>query len=192
MKFSILKGALAAPFFLTVLSSVPAFAERDAKTYPGSACVAQGIQGNPALSINTLGQAFNVNTTTPLSVICPIVQDNVNPTPAFNDGAGIELVNVHFSNKNQSTQPLRCTLNSRNQSGFIGSAQMNLVTGQIASFVPSGGFASDNPYYFLSCTIPAAIQVTPEQKVFSGILSYSVVERIAGRVGEPPALDTEK
>src|SRR5229473_3100584 len=62
-------GALAQP--------AAAFIHGDFKVYPGSLCVAQGVQPNSSISIGPEGTVFNISTTSDLSVVCPIVRDNV-------------------------------------------------------------------------------------------------------------------
>jgi hypothetical protein len=191
MRINTFTGALAAPFLMTLLSSIPAFAEVDWKSYPGSMCVAQGVQGNQNLSYNTSGQAFNVSTTALLSVLCPIIQDNNDIKRAVPNPNGIRQASVVVLNRHPS-QVVRCRLDSRRLiNSLVDSQQMDIITGTIPR-VDSAGPANLNPYYYMLCTIPPAVFDSAGVKKFSGISSYSVGEDIAIKVGEDSFIDSEK
>lgn len=158
---------------LAALSSLPAMAE-DGKGYPGAAC-----QSRTSTALNTdFGRALN-ETTSSITMYCPLVQDGIGGD--FRDDTGVVwLLDQTLTGR------VSCTQNTRVMTTNVVGGWS--VTGQ---YMPPEPFASPIPvkmtfngvlgagdirtqaiWSYFSCTVP--VRTTPT--VQSGVVAYYASE----------------
>jgi hypothetical protein len=193
-KYRSLKKIALATLALGALAQPAAAGELgDFKIYPGSMCVARGVQGNPNLKVEFNGAILNLSTTSELNVMCPIVRDNLELSSHLPPGdANPTKVRVNFIDQNPDTTILgsvRCTLFSRNSDGAT--VASSLGRSDVSSQNDGGSTFRINPlhyqddplfllrgYMHMECIIPKAVVDSTGLKSLSGIRMYEVRENL--------------
>ena len=158
-------------------------------------CVAEGAPGNPNFQIALNGGSIitNTSTTSELSVVCPIVRDNVELSSVNPPAGNPTKVKVFFLDQNPDTTifgSIRCTLFSRNSDGNVvastlgrsdnptnefGGLSLNPLRYQDNSI---GGGLGGRGYMQMQCTLPKAVVGSNGLKKVSGIRAYEVRENL--------------
>ncbi len=161
-------------FSMMAAANVPVLAA-DAKTLPGAAC--QPNSSSPtAFYIGSNGVLFN-NSTSTLTVICPIVRDVMAA-----GSSGISNAQIYVVDNNNATGDPRvtCTLESRSTSAGVNEAQTeNSAAGASPNVQVLDNYAdlssSGDGFYYFRCDIPGN-QTVGTTINRSGIVMYRVSE----------------
>lgn len=161
-------------FSIMAAANVPALAV-DAKTLPGAAC--QPNASSPtAFYRGSNGMLINDSTST-LTVICPIVRDVMAA-----GSSGISTAQIYVVDNNNATGDPRvsCTLESRSTSaGLIETQTDNSAAGASPNAQVLDNYAglssSADGFYYFRCTIPGN-QTVGTTVNRSGIVMYRVAE----------------
>jgi hypothetical protein len=170
--------------------------ETNRKVYPGTFCQLESQAVGLTVFYDERGAILNDDSTSPVTVICPVVRDETEGT------GGIRRAFVRYVKGagGGGDRALSCTLHSRNH---VGVAVVNPVERtdtrgpgtKIFSFGPVRNSDQGFPgYYLFVCVIPRPIELpdgsfTPQ----SGIISYRVDEiRTSGAQTEELFLDEDE
>ncbi|MGQ0620948.1 MAG: hypothetical protein ACT4QA_13660 [Panacagrimonas sp.] len=142
----------------------------DVKNLSGAHCDPIGPSTSFTRSVS--GGISNDDTSSSLTVLCPIVRDNnIGRNPATTTGSFVVVTD------NSSTGDVSCTLSSRSQLGGTQSSQSVSTSGQNSAPVVktfSSVSSATNGYYVLSCTIPA--RSTAAGQGTSRVITYGISE----------------